>query len=54
MKTNSETLKTAVPERLALLAHLYLELRMPPALAVNAAQADLRDLDGLLPVEEAA
>jgi hypothetical protein len=54
MKTNSESKNLAGEQRLIILAHLYLELRLPPEAAVRAATADLRDLDGFLRLEEAS
>ncbi|MGA8658332.1 MAG: hypothetical protein WB586_19500 [Chthoniobacterales bacterium] len=41
-------------ERLATLAQVYLELRLPPEAALDAARADLVNLDGQKQVAEAA
>ena len=54
MKTIPESISLPVEERLATLAHIYLELRLPPQEAMHAAEADLRDLDGATLVAEAA
>jgi hypothetical protein len=54
MRTIPENISLPVEERLAILAHIYLELRLPPQEAMRAAEADLRDLDGVPLVAEAA
>ena len=54
MRTILESIKLPAEERLAILAHIYLELRLSPQEAMRAAKADLQDLDGVPLVAEAA
>ena len=54
MRTITDPLRLHQEERLAALAHLYLELQLSPDEAITAAEADLRDLDGFPLVAEAA
>ena len=54
MTTIGKELVLGAEERLAALAHLYLELRLPLEGAFLAAHADLADLDASEVVAEAA
>jgi hypothetical protein len=54
MNTIREEPVLSAEQRLAALAHLYLELRLPLEVALNAARADLANLDGSQVVAEAA
>jgi hypothetical protein len=54
MKTYTDLNRLTAQDKLALLAHLYLELELAPADALSAAAADLQELDAFTLVAEAA
>jgi hypothetical protein len=54
MKTTTDPNRMKAQDKLAVLAHLYLELSLSPADALSAARADLQELDGFSLVAEAA
>jgi len=54
MRTIPESINLPAEEKLAILAHIYLEFRLSPQEAIHAAEADLQDLDGVSLVAEAA
>jgi hypothetical protein len=54
MKIDTDPNRLTAQDKLAILAHLYLELKLAPANALSAAAADLRELDAFSLVAEAA
>ena len=54
MKTTTDPNRLKAQDKLAVLAHLYLELSLSPGDALSAAEADLQELDGFSLVAEAA
>ena len=54
MKTLDENETLSREEKFVALAHVYLELHLPPQRAIAAAEADLLHLDGSELVAEAA
>ncbi len=51
---NTQDIELNLEQQLAALAQLYLELALPLSAALDAARADLQDLDAEFPVAEVA